>query len=140
MNIPQLCEIAMLCAFGFSWPFNIAKALRSKTARGKSIGFELLVIFGYTVGLIGKLYTYRTTTPSGTGWRITQSKSYFCRFFSLYKGGAKLSAACGRYSEAEHGQNKEKPNKVQVSTMFCPWVKAAEKEKLKKKKRLCTMT
>ena len=61
MDAVQLCEIAMLCAFGFSWPFNIAKALRSKTARGKSIGFELLVIFGYTVGLIGKLYTYRTT-------------------------------------------------------------------------------
>ena len=61
MNIPQLCEIAMLCAFGFSWPFNIAKAIRSRTARGKSIGFELLVIFGYTVGLFGKLYAYRTT-------------------------------------------------------------------------------
>ena len=61
MNIPQLCEAAMLCAFGFSWPFNIAKAIRSKTARGKSIGFELLVIFGYTVGLFGKIYAYKTT-------------------------------------------------------------------------------
>ncbi len=61
MNIPQFCEAAMLCAFGFSWPFNIAKAIRSKTARGKSIGFELLVIFGYTVGLFGKLYAYRAT-------------------------------------------------------------------------------
>ena len=61
MNIPQLCEIAMLCAFGCSWPFNIAKALRSGTARGKSVGFELLVIFGYTVGLFGKFYAYRTT-------------------------------------------------------------------------------
>ena len=61
MNIPQLCEVTMLCAFGFSWPFNIVKSIRSRTARGKSIGFELLVIFGYTVGLFGKLYTYKTT-------------------------------------------------------------------------------
>ena len=61
MSIPQLCEIAMLCLFGCSWPFNIAKALRAKTAKGKSVGFELLVIIGYIIGLIGKLYAYRQT-------------------------------------------------------------------------------
>lgn len=61
MNIPQLCEVTMLCAFGFSWPFNIVKSIRSRTARGKSAVFELLILFGYTVGLFGKLYTYRTT-------------------------------------------------------------------------------
>ena len=43
MSIPQFCEIAMLCLFGCSWPFNIAKALKAKTAKGKSIGFELLI-------------------------------------------------------------------------------------------------
>ncbi len=61
MSIPQLCEIAMLCLFGCSWPFNIAKALRAKTAKGKSVGFELLVIIGYIIGLFGKLYAYRQT-------------------------------------------------------------------------------
>lgn len=61
MSIPQLCEIAMLCLFGASWPFNIAKALRAKTAKGKSVGFELLVIIGYIIGLVGKLYAYRQT-------------------------------------------------------------------------------
>ena len=61
MSVPQLCEIAMLCLFGCSWPFNIAKALRAKTAKGKSVGFELLVIIGYIIGLIGKLYAYRQT-------------------------------------------------------------------------------
>ena len=61
MSIPQLCEIAMLCLFGCSWPFNIAKALRAKTAKGKSIGFELLILVGYLVGLFGKLYAYKQT-------------------------------------------------------------------------------
>ena len=61
MSIPQLCEIAMLCLFGCSWPFNIAKALKAKTAKGKSVGFELLVIIGYIIGLFGKLYAYRQT-------------------------------------------------------------------------------
>ena len=61
MSIPQLCEIAMLCLFGCSWPFNIAKALKAKTAKGKSIGFELLILIGYLVGLFGKLYAYKQT-------------------------------------------------------------------------------
>ena len=61
MPIPQFCEIAMLCLFGCSWPFNIAKALKTKTARGKSIVFEMIVIAGYLIGLFGKLYTWRTT-------------------------------------------------------------------------------
>ena len=28
MDIVQLCEIGMLVAFGFSWPFNIMKSWR----------------------------------------------------------------------------------------------------------------
>ena len=61
MSIPQFCEIAMLCLFGCSWPFNIAKALKARTAKGKSVGFEVLVFTGYVIGLFGKLYAYRQT-------------------------------------------------------------------------------
>ena len=45
----------MLCCFGASWPFNIVKSLRSRTARGKSLLFEVCVIVGYLSGLAGKL-------------------------------------------------------------------------------------
>lgn len=61
MSIPQFCEIAMLCLFGCSWPFNIAKALRARTAKGKSVLFELLILTGYLIGLFGKLYAFRQT-------------------------------------------------------------------------------
>ena len=61
MSIPQLCEAAMLCLFGCSWPFNIAKSIRAKTAKGKSVGFELLIFVGYVIGLFGKLYAYKQT-------------------------------------------------------------------------------
>ena len=44
----------MLICFGLSWPFNIAKSLRSRTAKGKSIAFEVLIITGYLCGLVGK--------------------------------------------------------------------------------------
>lgn len=38
-----LFEFLMLCCFGFSWPFSIAKSLRSKSGKGKSLGFMLLI-------------------------------------------------------------------------------------------------
>jgi len=50
----QLCEVLMLVCFGISWPFNIAKSLKSRTAKGKSIAFELCIIIGYVCGLAGK--------------------------------------------------------------------------------------
>lgn len=61
MNAVELCEIGMLVAFGCSWPFNIIKSWRSRTAKGKSVIFEFIVVFGYLVGLAGKLITYHTT-------------------------------------------------------------------------------
>ena len=61
MDAVQLCEIGMLVAFGCSWPFNILKYWRSRTAKGKSVTFEWIVVFGYLVGLLGKIITYRTT-------------------------------------------------------------------------------
>ncbi len=61
MDPVQLCEIGMLVAFGASWPFNILKSWRSQTAKGKSVVFEFIVVFGYLVGLLGKMITYRRT-------------------------------------------------------------------------------
>ena len=61
MDIVQLCEIGMLVAFGCSWPFNILKSWRSRTAKGKSVVFEIIVVFGYLVGVTGKLITWKRT-------------------------------------------------------------------------------
>ena len=51
----QALEMAMLICFGLSWPFNIVKSIRSRTAKGKSLLFECLVIVGYGCGLTAKL-------------------------------------------------------------------------------------
>ena len=53
----EIFETRMLVCFGVSWPFNIAKSYRSRTARGKSIGFQTLVIIGYICGITGKILT-----------------------------------------------------------------------------------
>ena len=50
----HILEAGMLTCFGLSWPFNIAKSLRSRTAKGKSVAFEVLIITGYLCGLVGK--------------------------------------------------------------------------------------
>ena len=50
----QVFEVLMLLCFGASWPFNISKSLKSRTAKGKSVGFELCIIVGYLCGLAGK--------------------------------------------------------------------------------------
>ena len=54
MTFIEFTEIAMLVLFGVSWPFNIIKSYRSRTAKGKSVLFELIVVVGYLFGLSGK--------------------------------------------------------------------------------------
>lgn len=45
----------MLVCFGVSWPFNIVKSLRSRTAKGKSVIYEILAVVGYFFGLAAKI-------------------------------------------------------------------------------------
>ena len=61
MDAAVLCETIMLILFGFSWPFNIAKSLKSKTTLGKSLVFEVIVIVGYLFGVAAKLIIYSNT-------------------------------------------------------------------------------
>ena len=45
----------MLLSFGLSWPFSIAKALKTKKVAGKSPIFMMIVIIGYIFGMIHKI-------------------------------------------------------------------------------------
>ena len=60
----QVFEMIMLICFGISLPFNIAKSVRSRTARGKSIWFEVCIITGYLCGLAGKFISGNITYVS----------------------------------------------------------------------------
>ena len=50
--IAQIFEFLMLFAFGFSWPFAIARTLRAKRVDGKSPAFMIIVLFGYLCGIL----------------------------------------------------------------------------------------
>ena len=41
----EILEIFMIVSFGASWPLNVVKSYKARTAKGKSLGF-LLFIFG----------------------------------------------------------------------------------------------
>ena len=51
----SILETVMLVCFGFSWPLNVIKAYRAKTAKGTSLPFILLIITGYIAGISATL-------------------------------------------------------------------------------------
>ena len=57
----QIFEVLMIISFGVSWPFNIAKSWKAKTARGKSLLFEVCSLVGYICGIAGKFITGNVT-------------------------------------------------------------------------------
>ena len=53
----EFFEVLMIVSFGASWPFNVAKSYRAKTAKGKSLAFLVIIFFGYLFGIAGKFLT-----------------------------------------------------------------------------------
>lgn len=51
----EILEVLMVVSFGASWPFNVIKAYKARTAKGKSLLFLCLILFGYVVGIASKL-------------------------------------------------------------------------------------
>lgn len=57
MNLAHLLEAGMLVCFGFSWPLNVVKAYKARTAKGTSLAFIVLIITGYIAGISAKIIT-----------------------------------------------------------------------------------
>jgi len=51
----QFLEAVMVVLFGISWPLNIMKSLKSRTAKGKSLPFLIFIWVGYIAGIASKL-------------------------------------------------------------------------------------
>jgi len=49
----------MLICFGFSWPLNVIKAYKARTAKGTSLFFILLIITGYIAGITAKFLNHQ---------------------------------------------------------------------------------
>ena len=55
MEMAHIFECCMLLCFGFSWPLNVIKAYKARTAKGTSLAFITLIITGYLAGIAAKI-------------------------------------------------------------------------------------
>lgn len=55
----SVMEMMMVFLFGISWPLNIVKAWKARTAKGISLMFYLFIWFGYIFALLGKFAMIR---------------------------------------------------------------------------------
>ncbi len=51
----EILETAMLICFGLSWPINLIKNIKAKTAKSTSLKFLLLITVGYLCGIAAKI-------------------------------------------------------------------------------------
>lgn len=53
--ITDLLEALTIFCFGLSWPISIRKSIISRTAKGKSLFFEVFLLIGYACGITRKI-------------------------------------------------------------------------------------
>ena len=51
----SIFETLMLVCFGLSWPINLMKAYRARSAKSTSLPFLVLIIVGYLGGITAKI-------------------------------------------------------------------------------------
>ena len=94
----QIFETIMLTCFGLSWPISIRKSWVSRTAKGKSLFFEVFLLIGYIFGIIRKILMF--ANGSGSGFLFYLSWFFYVLNFieisidvALYFRNKKLDAA-----------------------------------------------
>ena len=66
----EIFEIIMLISFGASWPLNLRKSYKARTAKGKSPAFLVLILFGYVCGMISKFVNPVYMAQIGDKWYV----------------------------------------------------------------------
>lgn len=66
----EILEIVMIVSFGASWPMNVIKSYKTRTAKGKSVMFLLLILFGYIAGIASKFMNEAYMASFGEKWYV----------------------------------------------------------------------
>lgn len=66
----EILEIIMIVSFGASWPMNVMKSYKARTAKGKSLAFLLLILFGYVAGITSKLVNEAYMAQFAEKWYV----------------------------------------------------------------------
>lgn len=59
-------EALMILCFGISWPISIRKSWVARTAKGKSLFFEVFIWIGYIFGMTRKVLLWNQAQAAGT--------------------------------------------------------------------------
>jgi len=70
VELHELLEIIMIVSFGASWPMNVMKSYKARTAKGKSLGFLCLIEFGYVAGIASKLMNEAYMASFASKWYV----------------------------------------------------------------------
>lgn len=66
----EIFEIIMILSFGASWPMNVMKSYKARTAKGKSISFLCLIFFGYIAGITSKFLNQNYMAEFSSKWYV----------------------------------------------------------------------
>ena len=88
MIITDLLEALTIFCFGLSWPLSIHKSIVSRTAKGKSLFFEVFLLIGYACGSARKIIQ----TSGGSSGFI-----FFLRYFFYVLNFIEISIDVGLY-------------------------------------------
>ena len=78
----EILEILMLVSFGSSWPLNVIKSYRARTAKGKSIFFLILIEVGYICGIASKFMNEAYMAQFSSKWYVLAF--YFLNFIMVF--------------------------------------------------------
>lgn len=81
----EILEIIMIVSFGASWPMNVIKSYKARTAKGKSLAFLLLIFFGYIAGIASKFLNEAYMASINEKWYVL-----FFYFLNLLMVGTDL--------------------------------------------------
>ena len=75
----EIAEVIMIVCFGASWPFNVIKSYKARTAKGKSPVFLCLIILGYIAGIASKFLNEAYMASFNEKWYVV-----FFYFLNLF--------------------------------------------------------
>jgi CBS domain containing-hemolysin-like protein len=77
----EILEITMIVLFGASWPMNVIKSIKTKSAKGKSLLFLVLILVGYIAGITSKFVNPVYMAQFAEKWYVLFF--YFLNFFMV---------------------------------------------------------
>lgn len=88
-TLTDLFEALTIFCFGLSWPISIRKSYVSRTAKGKSLFFEVFLLIGYAFGIARKIIQVTALGSSGF--------IFFLSFFFYVLNFVEISVDVGLY-------------------------------------------